>query len=1804
MKEQIKTLLEARYENHENLWTQKGEAQTFTYSDGDDIENRIHAIISSASDRSLFSMELKQAQTDWASRYHLSATRANLLRPLAKILSGSVLEIGAGCGAISRFLGELGGDVLGVEGSPRRAAIAAARCIDLPNVNIVNEVFDDFPDDVRFDAVTLIGVLEYASIFGKTADAAMTWLRKAYQSLNDGGHLIIAIENQLGLKYFAGMPEDHLAKAMFGLNDLYGKGTATTYGRVELDRMLRQVGFGSVEVALPFPDYKLPTSVVLPRGYDGSFPDFNPSAFARQSVNADAQLIHAPLFSLGQAWGVVGRNDLLGDLANSFLIVARKGSSPEGWATHGAIAYHFATERLPVYCKQVAFVPESEGMTVQKTLLAPDVYAQASRPISLELSDEAYVPGVNHGDLFERIVSAPGWQISEVAEWFSQWRAALDELLINRGAPRVTGIRTVLPAWCIDALPRNLMLTELGEPRFIDLEWGWHAGVEYGYLAYRAVTVTMTSLAAIAKPADERHMFIRYVMEDVLRDNGLQVSAGDLERYVELDGILRKLVFGRSDDFSVRDFATFQLRVMPDVTSLVIDSSRESREMAARLQHMTDDRASFEMEFAQRAQEHAQIKVELAALQRQLSDAANERTRWQHREGELLGTLEVRSREIENHVAAQLALREQLDSILASKSWRLMAPFRIARRRLNPRSIKRDVGKILRRAYLNLPISLKSKQQLKSFVFRSFAPVLKSTRAYRAWADEQTVLKGREELRRTGARVGGAVMLSAHVSAVTRDEFVNIAEVPVNSDDIDVRLIAFYLPQFHPIAENDMWWGRGFTEWTNVSKARPQFPGHHQPQLPGELGFYDLRVLDVMVRQVELARLYGVAGFCFHYYWFGGKRLLERPLDQFVASSIDFPFCICWANENWTRRWDGMDGEVLIGQSHSADDDLAFIETLAPLLKDKRYIRINGKPLVIVYRPSILPDAAATLGRWRDYCRREGIGEIFMGMVQFDVDDPRIFGFDVAIEFPPHKLARNLEPINAQIEGLNPDFRGTIIDFQDVVNRARHVEFEDFNLIRGVFPSWDNEARKPGRGYMFHGATPEKYGRWLRSSMEFARSHPVDGERIVFVNAWNEWAEGAHLEPDRRYGYAYLQATRDALLNLQTESAPSRRIVLVTHDAFAHGAQYLALHIGRELRDVFAFEVDVVVLGDGPLIENFREIGNVYSLAGLAQNGPEAQHLATVLAKDARHAIVNSTVSGLFGELLDHAGFSVVSLVHELPGVIRQYGVEAHAMALAAASRRILFPAAVVRDGFATIASVDAGKALIRPQGLFSRSRFRGMRDRVVPRNALRLKLGISPEAEIVLAVGYADHRKGVDLFVDAGLTMLRAGRRTHFVWVGHTDESLVAGLRASIEASGFTSQFHFVGLDFHTDEYYAGADIYALTSREDPFPSVVLEALSVGLPVVAFAGSGGSADVLDRGCGILIENISASDLAITLGGMLDDPDLRRRLGEAGMDLVASEFSFRRYIFDLLDAVGLPQPKVTAIVPNYNYAPLLSERLRSIDDQVQPVYELIVLDDRSTDDSLNVLAKIRSELRADFTVVVNAVNSGSVFRQWLHGVELANCDFVWIAEADDACDPTFLARVVAPMSADSSIVMSYSQSKQVDDRGDVMAADYLDYTSDVDSVLWKADYVRAGDEEIRNALAIKNTIPNVSAVVFRTDVIRKVLRDNIDEIGTFRIAGDWVAYMAVAAQGKVAYTADALNRHRRHASSVTLGSSHLPHLIEVLRAQQIARERYQVPDEQARRAWEYSERLFVSFGFRSPTMPTLDSLPDAAPFRF
>ena len=305
--------------------------------------------------------------------------------------------------------------------------------------------------------------------------------------------------------------------------------------------------------------------------------------------------------------------------------------------------------------------------------------------------------------------------------------------------------------------------------------------------------------------------------------------------------------------------------------------------------------------------------------------------------------------------------------------------------------------------------------------------------------------------------------------------------------------------------------------------------------MPVDLGYYDLRVPEVMQQQVEMARHYGLYGFCFHYYWFGGKRLLELPIERFVSDPhLDLHFCFCWANENWTRRWDGLENEVLIAQQHSPQDDIALVDSMMVAFRDPRYIRIDDKPVLVVYRATLLPDAAATVVRWRQRAVQHGLAGLYLIAAKaFDVKDPRRLGFDAAVQFsaPPGKVAeyqRRGRPGQPQFQGIGASIRGSGESLRAGAGRLL-PDISDRRAGLG------QRGRKPGAGRCLAGASPELYESWITAAAQATQRHRRE-ERLLFINAWNEWAEGAHLEPDRRNGYAYLQATANALRRLSSDA--------------------------------------------------------------------------------------------------------------------------------------------------------------------------------------------------------------------------------------------------------------------------------------------------------------------------------------------------------------------------------------------------------------------------------------------------------------------------------------------------------------------------------------------------------------------------------------------------------------------------------------------------------------------------------------------
>jgi lipopolysaccharide biosynthesis protein len=397
------------------------------------------------------------------------------------------------------------------------------------------------------------------------------------------------------------------------------------------------------------------------------------------------------------------------------------------------------------------------------------------------------------------------------------------------------------------------------------------------------------------------------------------------------------------------------------------------------------------------------------------------------------------------------------------------------------------------------------------------------------------------------SRVVEAAQNSNYLSSFELAKLYNFEQnLEPSKKEIDTKIIAYYLPQFHPFEQNEKWWGKGFTEWTNVTKAIPLLKNHEHPRLPTDLGFYDLRLKDNIVKQAEMAKVGGVDAFCLYYYWFNSTVLMDTPIETIYNNSdIDIEYCICWANENWTRSWDGLDKEVLIEQEYSDEDDIAFISHVSKYFSDDRYVKVDGKPLMIIYRPSNFPDMRSTLTRWRKWSNDNGFGDLHITMVQFDDTDPNKYGFDAAVEFPPHKVAS--ENV-ASYMNFQEGFAGSIHDYSSMISNSLNKKDDGYICYKAVTMAWDNTARRNNRASLFTNVSAGKLQRWMSGIENLYQKHDVKAQdKLMFVNAWNEWAEGTYLEPDSHHGYSYL----NAVSRFKSNDIKLPKIALLAHIFYA-----------------------------------------------------------------------------------------------------------------------------------------------------------------------------------------------------------------------------------------------------------------------------------------------------------------------------------------------------------------------------------------------------------------------------------------------------------------------------------------------------------------------------------------------------------------------------------------------------------------------------------------------------------------------------
>ncbi|MDD5274914.1 MAG: glycoside hydrolase family 99-like domain-containing protein [Methylovulum sp.] len=984
------------------------------------------------------------------------------------------------------------------------------------------------------------------------------------------------------------------------------------------------------------------------------------------------------------------------------------------------------------------------------------------------------------------------------------------------------------------------------------------------------------------------------------------------------------------------------------------------------------------------------------------------------------------------------------------------------------------------------------------------------------------------------------------------------------------KVIAYYLPQFHTIPENDKWWGEGFTEWTNVAAATPLFGGHLQPRRPMGLGYYDLRVPETVNKQFQLAEKYGIDAFCYYYYWFNGEKLLDKPLNDLMNGVTGpFPFCICWVNEEWTRSWDGMTGEVLMPLEHSPENDLNFIKDCLPILKHPSYVRINGKPMLLVYRADELADPQKTAQVWRDYCWVNGLDDIYLCAVQsFKFDDPVAVGFDAAVEFPPHALRDkhpDLDYYDAIEDKLQTytDFYGKVYNYQYFAECAIKRPKEPYRLHRACMLAWDNTARRGSSAHIFHQFSVATYQAWLTENVK--KSIQETPAPVVFINAWNEWAEGSVLEPDSFFGYELLEATRRAkrnglyksFLTYWAQDLPAfpddrltkqERILLVGHDACFNGAQINLMQMARCLRRSLGMDVVILLLAGGELLPEYEKIGKVIVLGSeIGWQKTALGHFDYYASLGTTKAICNTVVTGEVVDLLKGANYRVCSLVHELPALIAEYGLERHCSVLAEKADNLVFASSVVKDAFCEAYQVPDSKVLLAPQGIVFNA-YQNQRETY--HGLVRDELDLPADCKIVMGCGYADTRKGIDLFVQIAAKVCRAlAKQTiAFVWVGALQEQLRSYIENDIKRLDLEAVFRVTGKVGDTARYYIASEVFALTSREDPFPSVVMEAFDAKLPVIAFEGGGGYVDIVGEQSGKLVPYLDVQAFADAVIELLSEDGKRQVIGNRNHDYCRAHFSYDAYMGKLLALLSGTAPaalsnpvgqrtserlKISVVVPNYNYQQYLELRLRTLLDQSVTPDEIIVLDDASVDNSMEIINAIAEETQIPFKIIKNDVNSGNVFHQWELGINAAKGDLVWIAEADDYCEPRLLEKLVGYF-ADDQVVMAYTDSIMVDERGNSDGYPYKNYYASRHPDLWHHSFCMDGKALLKKCLLTENVVPNASAVVFR----KTAVPNDLPTLKNYRFSGDWWFWIGIAEQGKVAYHAEPLNYHRRHDASV------------------------------------------------------------------
>jgi glycosyltransferase involved in cell wall biosynthesis len=654
-------------------------------------------------------------------------------------------------------------------------------------------------------------------------------------------------------------------------------------------------------------------------------------------------------------------------------------------------------------------------------------------------------------------------------------------------------------------------------------------------------------------------------------------------------------------------------------------------------------------------------------------------------------------------------------------------------------------------------------------------------------------------------------------------------------------------------------------------------------------------------------------------------------------------------------------------------------------------------------------------------------------------------------------------------------------------------------------------------------------------SSDSTLAHVLERLELLKTASCGDNADMLFLKNDIDDHIRYLQLKKkfDNFSNLlDNRSTTSKKLLLVSHDSDKSGGPILALNIARTLNSM-GYKLYIIILKNGELFKEFQECGTV-KLVPFAEFDKFQASLPILLEAGFRNVLLNTLLSGSLAPIFHDAGFNVITLVHEMGFSIKEYHWEQHCHQVFLGSDKVVMPSSVVAQSWRDIGlSIASDKLIINPQADYWSKKKNFQWNRLEAHRKLCNELQIPEDSKIVLSAAVVEKRKGIDAFIETAEIFLEKDPDVYFVWVGATQDKM-AEIPGLTEKAAKLTNCIFTGFKTDLDMFMAGADIFFLPSLADPFPAVTLLAASQGTPPVLCDGCTGSADFCKKFSAGLVKNYSAADFAAEIRRLLSRPEFHAKVSREVLDFSSNFHSMRQYLIDLLSYYPDGLKKVSCIVPNYQYEKYLPERLNSIIKQDYPIYDIVFLDDCSNDNSLKVAEKILSAQNIDYVILTNKLNSGNVFRQWFKGIKAAKGDFIWIAEADDSCSPEFLRKTVSGFK-DPQVNLSYSQSCLIDSAGKVFNENYKTHTDSISSVKWTQNFISPMGFEINDGLAVKNTIPNASAIVIRKSAVSKINKKNLF---SYQVAGDWMFYLELLQNGRVAFTPEILNYYRRHTVSV------------------------------------------------------------------